>query len=53
MKRREFFGSSIGMVAASALPALAALPPQEAATEFPQRTWTDQIRIRIHRQHDI
>ena len=35
MKRREFFGSSIGMVAASALPALAALPPQEAATKFP------------------
>src|SRR5262245_14219067 len=35
MKRREFFGSSIGMVAASALPAFTAPPPQEAATKFP------------------
>ena len=29
MKRREFFGSSLGMVAASAL------PPQEAVRQFP------------------
>jgi hypothetical protein len=32
MKRREFFASSLGMVAGSALPALS---PQEAATKFP------------------
>src|SRR5215475_13071792 len=31
MKRREFFASSLGMVAASAVPA----PPQEAPTKFP------------------
>ena len=31
MKRREFFGSSLGMVAASAL----AQPPQEGARQFP------------------
>src|SRR6266480_1516228 len=38
MKRREFFASSLGMAAASALstgPALPALPPQEAANKFP------------------
>src|SRR5438046_7330324 len=35
MKRREFFASSLGMAAASALPAGPALPPQEAANKFP------------------
>src|SRR5215510_1149610 len=34
MKRREFFASSLGMVAASAVPA----PPQEAPTKFPDVT---------------